>query len=172
MGFNRIFDLMLVTFAGVACACVIALSVGMTCDVIMRNVGWGSIPGVLDASEFAVMLIAFLGAPWVLRHGGHVQVDVFTQMVPPRLQRTLQFLCETIGIAVSGMLLAYGIVLGSAAYSENARVIRTFIFPEWWVYAVVTLSAAMLLIEFVRRLFRLARIARDQSPPPSPSAGH
>jgi TRAP-type C4-dicarboxylate transport system permease small subunit len=154
---SRAFDLLLAGLALLAAFCIAGLAIGMTADVVMRNTGLGNITGMLDISEFLVFMTTFLGAPWVLKKGGHVNVDVAIQALGPEGRRIMAVLCDVFGLAVCVMLCLYGWLLADDAIAMKARIIRTFIFPEWWVYALVTLSGLLLSIEFLRRLWRHRR---------------
>jgi TRAP-type C4-dicarboxylate transport system permease small subunit len=151
---NRSFDFVVDALAVLAALCIAGLAVGMTADVVMRNTGMGNITGMLDISEFLVFMTTFLGAPWVLKRGGHVNVDVAIQNLGPRGKKVMAVLCDIAGLVVCILLCFYGWELTDAALGMKSRIIRTFIFPEWWVYALVTLSGLLLTIEFVRRLRR------------------
>ncbi len=151
---GRAFDALLAALAVGAALCIAFLALGMTTDVIMRNTGMGNIPGMLDISEFLVFMTTFLGAPWVLRKGAHVNVDIAIQALGPAGRRVMAILCDLGGLAVSVTLCLHGYLLADTALAMKARIIRTFIFPEWWVFALVTVSGLLLSIEFLRRLWR------------------
>ena len=38
------------------------------------------------------------------------------------------------------------------AWQQGSMVLKAIVFPEWWVFAVMPLSALLLAFEFVRRL--------------------
>ncbi|MEZ5741689.1 MAG: TRAP transporter small permease subunit [Burkholderiaceae bacterium] len=38
----------------------------------------------LDAAEFMLFLITFLGTPWVLREQGHIAIEIVVEKVGPR----------------------------------------------------------------------------------------
>jgi TRAP-type transport system small permease protein len=38
------------------------------------------------------------------------------------------------------------------AWRGGSMVLKTMIFPEWWLFAVIAVSMALLVLEFVRRL--------------------
>lgn len=141
---------------GVMTAILIAvMALMISTDVVMRNVGLGSIPWSLELAEYLQFVAVFLGAPWVLRLGAHVRVDVVLQAVPRPIARALDVLANIAGAAISTALLWFAGVVGFNAYEDGARVIKSFIFPEWWLFALVAFSGALLLIEFARRLWSL-----------------
>jgi TRAP-type C4-dicarboxylate transport system permease small subunit len=167
---------------GLACGLLIGgIALGITVDVLLRNVpravawlraqgvdlgldawlrarGLGSLPWVMEVNEYALYIVTALGAPWALYRGAHVRVDVLLRGLPRRLGRWMEAATDVIGFAASAGLLYYALMVASTSFRENARVIKILIIPEWWVYAVVVAGAALLMVEFVRRV-RLAWVA-------------
>jgi TRAP-type C4-dicarboxylate transport system permease small subunit len=44
----------------------------------------------------------------------------------------------------------------SSSAQQGSLIIKSVVFPEWWLYAPVPVCFAFLAIEFVRRLFGTA----------------
>jgi TRAP-type C4-dicarboxylate transport system permease small subunit len=124
-------------------------ALAITLDVIARNVGLGTLPWILEVSEYVLPLATFLVAPWLLRRNEHVRLDVLLGKFP-----WLNPVANLVGLAVSGVLVVYGVrtILNSAA--QGSMVFKSVVFPEWWLYAPVPLCFGLLSIEFLRRLAR------------------
>ena len=149
---SRLYDAAFAAF-GIAAALLIgAVAVGITVDVVLRNLGFGTFSWMLESCEYAIFMATFLGAPWVLKLAAHVRVDVFVQSAPPHVARALGLFADLVGLATSGTILYYAIAVARGSIRDEARIIKMFIIPEWWVFAVVAFSAALLTIEFARRL--------------------
>ncbi len=60
--------------------------------------------------------------------------------------------CTCVGLAVSAILVVYGVrtILNSAA--QSSMVFKSVVFPEWWLYVPVPLCFGLLALEFLRRL--------------------
>jgi TRAP-type C4-dicarboxylate transport system permease small subunit len=131
-----------------ACAAVLlgASALAITLDVIGRNVGLGAVPWILEVSEYVLPVATFLVAPWLLYRNEHVRLDVLVANRP-----WLNQVGNAIGLAVSAVLVVYGVrtILNSA--QQGAMVFKSVVFPEWWLYTPVPLCFALLCIEFVRR---------------------
>lgn len=148
---------------GVMTAVLIAvMALSISADVIMRNVGLGTIPWILELAEYMQLSAAMLGAPWALKLGAHVRVDLLLHNVPPRTARALDVLANLAGLGISAALFWFALAVGADAFRDGARVIKSVIFPEWWLFALVAFSAALLAIEFCRRLVSM-RAAADQT---------
>jgi len=132
-----------------ACAAVLlgASALAITLDVVGRNVGLGTLPWILEVSEYVLPLATFLVAPWLLRRNEHVRLDILLRAWPG-----LGHVTNVIGLAVSAVLVLYGVrtILNSA--QQGAMVFKSVVFPEWWLYAPVPLCFTLLAVEFVRRL--------------------
>jgi TRAP-type transport system small permease protein len=148
----RIYDAVFAAF-GIAAALLIgAVALGITVDVVLRNLRFGTFSWMLESCEYAIFVATFLGAPWVLRLAAHVRVDLFVQSAPPGVARALGVFADLVGLATSGTILYYAIAVARGSIRDEARIIKMFIIPEWWVFAVVAFSALMLTLEFARRL--------------------
>src|SRR5574342_1161177 len=72
-----------------ACALVFGMTLMICADVLLRNVR--ILPGTVglewsnEISEAMLYLVTMLTAPWLLRRGQHIRVDVILRAVPKRL---------------------------------------------------------------------------------------
>ncbi len=151
--YDRLHDLL----AAAAALLIAFVAVGIAVDVVIRNTGFGVLAWMLEAAEYSLFLATFLGAPWVLRQGAHVRVDVVVDGLRPALKRGAEVLADVIGLAVSGALLYYSARVAWTAHVEGARAVKTFVFPEWWIFAVIAFSSTLLIVEFLLRLWRVFR---------------
>ena len=126
-----------------------ASALAITLDVLGRNIGLGTLPWILEVSEYVLPLATFLVAPWLLYRNEHVRLDILLQARP-----WLGHVTNVIGLAVCAVLVIYGVrtILNSAA--QGAMIFKSVVFPEWWLYLPVPLCFGLLTIEFVRRLAR------------------
>jgi TRAP-type C4-dicarboxylate transport system permease small subunit len=149
---GRAYDRLYALLGVVAAALFAAMALSISVDVIVRNSGVGTIPWINEAAEYMQYVAAFLGAPWVLRLGAHVRVDILLRAAPRRLAVALEVLANLAGMAISGTLLYYAVTVARNAYDDGALVIKSFVMPEWWIFALLSVSALLLLVEFIRRL--------------------
>ena len=144
----------------VAGALIAALALLVSADVVLRNVTAGGLPWVLEIAEYILYISTFLGAPWVLSRNGHVRVDVFVSHLPVRLCRWADAAIDLIGLFVSLVLLYFGALATLDAQRIGSLIFKELVVPEWWLLIVIPCSAALLTVEFARRLSR--RCAPEQ----------
>jgi TRAP-type C4-dicarboxylate transport system permease small subunit len=152
-----VYDRLLDGLGYVAGLLIAAAALGITADVITRETGLGSNPWMLESVEYALFLATFVGAPWALRLGAHVSVDVVIRVVPRRAKRIADLFANMLGLITMGFLLYYAVFVMQDAKASGMLVIKEFIFPEWWKFALMTGSFILILIEFVVRLICSAR---------------
>lgn len=148
-GYARLLDLLGVG-AGIVFG-VIALAT--TWDVLGRNLtDQTTVKGLGDLVEYALFVATFLAAPWLLRQNGHVQVDFLVTALPVRLGNALRRIADAVGLAVCLVLLVYAVRVTWRSWASGNIILKTVVFPEWWLYAVIVVSMALLVLEFSRRL--------------------
>jgi TRAP-type C4-dicarboxylate transport system permease small subunit len=132
-----------------ACAAVLlgASALAITLDVVGRNIGLGTLPWILEVSEYVLPLATFLVAPWLLYRNEHVRLDILLTAWP-----RLGHVTNVVGLAVCVVLVIYGVRTIQNSAAQGSMIFKSVVFPEWWLYVPVPVCFALLTIEFVRRL--------------------
>lgn len=120
---------------------------------------------VTELTEYLMYGAAFIGAPWALRKGAHVRVDVFISGLPQTGARILDHIIDAVGFAISILLLVYGCLAVLDAWETDLVARKTWNFEEWILLLPIPISGLLLAIEFVLRFFRLTGADRDTVDP-------
>ena len=161
---------LLEAFALVACALVLGMTVMICADVLLRNLR--IIPGVAglawsnEISEAMLYLVTMLTAPWLLRRGQHIRVDVVLRAVPRRVGWVFEWTTDIVGLACCLIIAGYGARAALASYKAGSMSIKTLITPEWWLLSVLPVAFLALSLEMLFRMRRLAlgpRAPRDDA---------
>ncbi len=131
-----------------------ALTLLICVDVAARTLRLFPMPWSLDVAEYLLYAITFLGAPWVLQQGGHISVDLVSQLLRPRARRALQRITNAIGAAVCLVLLVFSCRVWYASYRDGTMVYETFVFPEWLLFTLAPPVFLLLFVLFVRGVMR------------------
>jgi TRAP-type C4-dicarboxylate transport system permease small subunit len=143
----------LIRFCGAASAVILGtVALLVTFDVIVRNIGFDTFPWIVEISEYSLPLATFLIAPWLLHRGEHVRIDMVLTALPAQIARLTGRLADLLGLAISGVFFYYGIKVILDSLSLGSLVIKSMIFPEWWLFVPMPFCFALLAIEFMRRL--------------------
>jgi TRAP-type C4-dicarboxylate transport system permease small subunit len=143
-----------------ASAMVLIMTLLIGTDVGLRNAGLGGVAWSNEASEYMLYLITLLSAPWLLRQGKHIRIDIVLRALPPRVGWALEWVGDLLGLLCSLYFVWYGMKVLVASYLAGSISIKTLIIPEWWLLAPMPLAFVAVSIEFVFRMHRLARAER------------
>jgi len=165
-----VFGRLLQALALLGCAVILAMTLMICADVLLRNVRL--VPGVdglawsNEVSEAMLYLVTMLTAPWLLRQGQHIRVDIVLRAVPPRLGWYFEWIADALGFACCLVIAWYGARATFASFSSGALSIKTLVTPEWWLLAPLPVAFLLLAIEMgfrMRRLHLGERAPRDDA---------
>jgi len=148
--------------AVVAALTLLAMVVMVTADIILRNFTRTGFPWANEVSEYALYVITLLTAPWLLRRGQHVRIDLVLTLVPLRLARLMEAVGDVVGFAVCLVMMRYGLKMTLDSAMLGSTTIKNLVFPEWWLLAPLPVCFALLALEFVLRFHRLMRAPRTR----------
>jgi TRAP-type C4-dicarboxylate transport system permease small subunit len=154
----RLFNLLAV----VAALILLAMVVLVTADIVLRNTARTGFAWANEITEYGLYLITLLTAPWLLRRGQHVRIDMMLVLVPPRLAWIMEAVADIIGLAASLVLIWYGSVMTAQSARLGSLTIKNLVFPEWWLLAPLPICFALLAMEFVFRFHRLLGAPRTR----------
>ena len=147
-----------------------AMMVVICLDVVLRNLGYQSSAHFFTFTEYALLAVPCLGAPWLVREKGHIYVEILLMYLKPRARRLLTYAIGVICIAVCAVLAWYGFEVTLRDFMQNEKDVRSLDMPRWMVVGFIPLSFAMMGIEFLRFLVRgedfLAPLAAEAAKEP------
>jgi TRAP-type transport system small permease protein len=148
------------------CAVMFAMMMVIVADVALRNIAVPGLPRGLDwsneVSELMLYLTTVLVAPWLLRQGQHIRVDILLTALPPRLAWSLEWVADVLGLACCLFMAWYGARATWASWASGSLNIKTLVTPEWWSLAPLP---AMFLLLAVEMLFRMKRLHEGERAP-------
>jgi TRAP-type C4-dicarboxylate transport system permease small subunit len=140
--------------AWTAALLIAAMMATITIDVVVRNLGYQSSAHFFTFTEYALLVVPCLGAPWLVREKGHVYVEILLMALSDRQRAALRYLIGALCIVVCLVLAWYGGEVTLRDYLGNEKDVRSLDMPRWMVVGFVPLSFAMMAVEFLRFLVR------------------
>jgi TRAP-type C4-dicarboxylate transport system permease small subunit len=164
--YGRVLD----ALALIACALILGMTLMICADVFLRNVR--IVPGMVglewanELSEAMLFLITLLTAPWLLRRGQHIRVDIVLRAVPPQVGWAFEWIVDALALVCCAVIAWYSARAALASYLAGSLSIKTLITPEWWLLSVLPVAFAALTLEMLfrmRRLYIAERAPRDDA---------
>jgi TRAP-type transport system small permease protein len=156
---SGLFGRLLEVLAAIGCALVLLMMLVICADVLLRNValvpsmrglGWAN-----DLTEAGLYLTTMLAAPWLLRRGQHIRVDIVLRAIPKRAAWYCEWVADLVALACCVVMVAYGTRMTWASFKSGAMTIKTMVTPEWWLLAPLPVAFLLLSIEMLFRMRRL-----------------
>jgi len=140
---------------GVAVAVLLsAIAVICFLEVILRYLFAASLSWYDELVGYLLVWLTFLGAVLAQSHGQHVGIEDLVDRAPERARQALTLTSHLVLVAVHVVLLAYGAQLAMRFLGERATSVPV---PMGVVYAVIPISAALMLVVETARVARLVR---------------
>jgi TRAP-type C4-dicarboxylate transport system permease small subunit len=153
--FIRLFDALMSAFCSAFAVTFGVLTLMVCLDIVFRQFAIASMPWLVELIEYVMYGGTFLAAPWVLRQGEHVRVDLVLSTVPKTIAIRLEQLIDVLGCLVSIVMCFYAAELLIDAYRANFIEFKNLAVPEWVLIVPLCVGCAMLAIEFALRFFRV-----------------
>jgi TRAP-type C4-dicarboxylate transport system permease small subunit len=153
--FEAGFDRVMVFLASLVAASIGLYAILIPLDLLLRSLGWGNMWWLYEGIEYALYAGIFLGAPWVLKEGAHVRVDVLVATLPKKISARLEQALDLFGAAICAALTYYAVRSMIDDYLEESLPDKVLAIPDWILMLVFSVAFTMLTIEFLLRLRRV-----------------
>ena len=167
---SQLYGRMLAGLALLACALLFLMTLMICADVLLRNVplvaGVQGLPWSNELSEAMLFLLTMLTAPWLLRRGQHIRVDILLRALPRRTGWVCEWISDALALGCCLVMMIFGGKAAWASLQGGSMSIKTLVTPEWWLLAPLPVAFALLAGELVFRMQRLyvgERAPRDDA---------
>jgi TRAP-type C4-dicarboxylate transport system permease small subunit len=150
----RAYDTLIHTMAWLAGALLALMFITIVIDVVLRNVGFQSSAHLFTFTEYALLFVPCLGAPWLVRERGHVFVEIVLGLLYGAARRRALVFIGMICIVICLVLAWYGFGVTLRNFTLNDKDVRSFDAPRWVLVACIPVSFFFMATEFLRHLLR------------------
>jgi TRAP-type C4-dicarboxylate transport system permease small subunit len=126
--------------------------VGIICDVTLRTIGFNSLQWYSAVAEYSLFFCTMFGAPYLVRHKGHVVVESLRLAMPPVVRKILEKIVYVICILLSLLFVYYGAIETIDAIKTGEQDLRSIDMPKWLLMVPFPIGFSLVAIEFSRYL--------------------
>ncbi|MEM8691166.1 MAG: TRAP transporter small permease [Pseudomonadota bacterium] len=127
--------------------------VAVIVSVLMRNVGLQPFAWLFTSTEYGLLYMTMLGAPWLVRERGHVHIELVTAALPAGLRHLVSRAVALACVLVSAILAWKGAELVLTNYTRSDFDVRAYFTPKWLLTLSFPLAFGLMAIEFSRFVF-------------------
>jgi C4-dicarboxylate transporter, DctQ subunit len=146
------YNSVIVALACIAGVMVAGIFASVVYDVTLRMLGLQPPYWTSAATEYALLYVTMLAAPWLVRRKGHVFVQLVNQALPAGTRRWLEKAVYVICIAISLTMAAYSLLEAIQSFERGEYDVRSIAMPLWLLYAPLPLGFVLTAAEFFRFL--------------------
>lgn len=135
-----------------------AITVIVALGVFFRFVLNNSLPWTEEVAKFVMVWLAFIGAPVVLKEGGHIAIDFIPTRLPSALGHALLMVIQVIVMVVLAVLVYQGWALAWNALPQVAATVEVSLF---YIFLAVPIGSALMLTVALELMLRQAVAIRS-----------
>ena len=150
----RVYEFLLFGFAWIAGLLLVAMMLTIVIDVVLRNLGYQGSAHLFTFTEYALLLIPCLGAPWLVRERGHVFVEIVLVQLSRDARRAATQIIAIVCIVICLAIAWYGFEVTLNNFRLDDKDVRSFDAPRWALVVWIPVSFLMMAIEFIRFFLR------------------
>ena len=148
----RIYDQLITTLALIASFVIGAVFLLIVVDVCMRTAGFRPPIFTSAVSEYSLLYVTMMAAPWLVRERGHVRIDSFASYLPTGarklLERALVVVCIALCLLASFLSAEFAIDF----WQKGEIDIRSIEIPRSLLFVPMVLGFILCAVEFTRIL--------------------
>ncbi|MEO9525901.1 TRAP transporter small permease [Roseibium sp.] len=149
----KTYSTFLYAMAFVAGATLVWLMISVVVSVLMRNLGLQPFAWLFTSSEYGLLYMTMLGAPWLVREKGHVHIELVTSTLPEKARHVVSRLVAIACVLVCVILAWKGLELFLKNIERGDYDTRAYYYPRWLLTITFPLSFGLMAVEFLRFVF-------------------
>jgi len=151
MNRKNLLDWILDAMAVVAGAMLVALVLIVCIEICARYFFHSPQVWTVEVCEYLLFSLAFFGAPWLLKVGGHVNIDIFTGQFSERKQQAMGAFSAIAGSLVAAVIVWTSLRVALDSYKTGVLLTKTISVPQYPFILLIALGYLFLFFEFIRQ---------------------
>lgn len=109
---------------------------------------------VIEVSEYSLLFITFLGAPYLLEKNMHVVLDLVYDSLRQPFRRIATVLNAVIGLAICVILAVVGVGVVIDQFEVGVRQVTVLRPQSWWITAALPFGMFLMAFQFLDKGLR------------------
>ncbi len=148
---DRLCDLLAI-FAGIY---LMAIMLGIVISALARTFNlsgaWSS--HIFTFAEFGLLYIVMAASPWLVRHRGHVFIELVTAALPRNAQRVFSRFVSAICVLICLVLVWYTFGATYRAWQFGDAEMRSLDMPKYLLLGAMPIGFGLMAVQFARFVF-------------------
>ena len=154
---RRVFSGVNLFCAGLGAALLFMVAAIICFEVTIRWLGGESQLWVIEVSEYTLLFITFLGAPYLLEKNMHVVMDLVYDTLSFTARRIMRMFNATIGFVLCLVLTVVGVSVVIEQFELGVRQVTVMRPKSWWITAALPVGMGLMAVQFLDQIIRALR---------------
>ncbi len=154
---SKSFDFIINALAYIAGAMSIFMMLGVSADVIGRYFLSKPITGMVEANQVMILYIVFLGAAWLARKDGHINMDILLMMLRPKTRKIADIFISIICAAATGVIFWYSVIVILDFFKRGTLENGNLSVNTGYILLAIPIGCLPLFIQFLRKAYKLSK---------------
>ncbi|MEX0281801.1 MAG: TRAP transporter small permease [Arenibacterium sp.] len=134
---------------------LVAIMFGIVISALARTVNlsgsWSS--HVFTFAEFGLLYIVMGASPWLVRHKGHVFIELLTAAIPKAVQRPFSRFVALLCVVICVVLVWYTWGATAKAFRFGDAEMRSLDMPKYLLLGAMPIGFGLMGVQFARFVF-------------------
>jgi TRAP-type C4-dicarboxylate transport system permease small subunit len=143
--------------------CLLAMTILVACDIVLRTVFDVGIPGTVETNEYLLVIVGFMGIVETNGRRGHITVDLFYEKVSEGRKRILNIISPILVLLFTLLFLYAGAQRAFFSYqSGETNWFGSHVLPVWFFRWIVPIGCVLLSCQLVTEFWRVLNRIPDR----------
>lgn len=108
---------------------------------------------IFSFAEFGLLYIVMAASPWLVRHRGHVFIELLTAAIPRAMQRPFSRFVSLLCVIICLVLVWYTWGATAKAYRFGDAEMRSLDMPKFLLLCAMPIGFGLMAVQFARFVF-------------------
>jgi C4-dicarboxylate transporter DctQ subunit len=151
------FDFSIEFLAYIAGIIILAVTFSVSGSAVVRYLGLRPPDWTFQFTEYALLWFTFLAAAWLLREGGHINIDTVITRLHTKTRRKVEIIDDILGFIVSVIIFWFGTLHTIDLFQRGIMEVKGTIVPKSPLFLIIPLGGMVLAIQFSRQFYKHLR---------------
>lgn len=149
----RLIDTVCNVLAVLAGVYLVAIMFAIVFQATARSFGFSGSSHVFTFSEYGLLYIVMAASPWLVRHKGHVYIELLTALIPKRFAPGFSRLVTCLCVIICLTLVWYTGEATLKAFNRADFDMRSLDMPKWMLLVSMPVCFGLMAAQFLRFVF-------------------
>lgn len=151
---KKSFDFIIEFFTYLAGIIIFALTITISLTTFARYLGFQPPLWMFQFTEYSIVWFTFLAAAWLLREGGHINIDTFFSRLHTKTRNSVEIINYLLGFIVSFIIFLFGTIHTIDLIRRGIMEVKGVTIPKFPIFLIIPIGGLTLCIQFGRQFIK------------------